>query len=70
MDLLTVRRVVTRPNHGGFYCHGTTTYTTDGPRNTYSRSFACPCGEPFLDGDRVVDTDRGTVHVNCAGASC
>ena len=28
MDLLTVRRVVTRPNHGGFYCHGTTTYTT------------------------------------------
>lgn len=68
--MLKVLRVVTRPNHGGFHTHGTKTYLEDGKkRETYSRTFACICGEPMHDGDDYCedlhDVSGVIVHANC-----
>lgn len=70
MDALTIKvvRYATRRRHGGFHAHGSTRFVigADGTierQRFYGRSFACVCGEPLNDGDRVL-TDRA-VHVNC-----
>ena len=66
MSIMRVTRYTPRPRHGGsFPQHTLATNLDTGKQQTYlSRAFRCTCGEPLMDGDRVLP-DRD-VHVNCA----